>query len=181
MRALPAGTRSRSPPSPESTPGRGPHRGARPSRKEARKQDRTAKKQRKATHFAAAATSSASGVVGGSAAKRPAAAADHPASPKRKKAKVARDEDAPPVAGALFAGPPAVKEAPGVAASARAPPKTKLEKLAARADPVLRTRAEEHEDRYIALLEGKLGALQRGKRLGAGLAKEFEEDGLGGA
>ncbi len=155
------------------------------SRKEARKQARDGRKQRKAQFFAAAPTHKPQ------PNDKRHAEEDHADSPQRKKAKLNTAEStAVPRAPALKS---ALKKE-GTKVGATNKPKTALEKLVERKEgpsssrrqsktlpgALPRTAQEEEEDAYIAYLERKLGYVKGSKRTGDyGLGDE--DDGLDGA
>ncbi|KZV73019.1 hypothetical protein PENSPDRAFT_649267 [Peniophora sp. CONT] len=157
--------------------GRGGHGHARKpklSRKEARKQDRAEKKQRKALHFTSNAyTDPPPG------AKRPADSNhEHPDSPVRKKARRSEDETRRPSDVQPATNPKGTvanaKASADVTAKKRQ--QSALQKLADRTAsmPMPRTQAERDEDAYIARLEAQLGMGKRSKKGGG----DFEDDGL---
>ncbi|KAM5535944.1 hypothetical protein V8D89_010384 [Ganoderma adspersum] len=155
------------------------------SRKEARKQVRETRRQRKAEYFSAT-----SSVKVQSRGKRQAEV-DHADSPRRKKTKLESTQE--PVARPT---PPSASQKSGrdltkKSSTKVSKPKTPLEKLAERTvapkvskrtakptlDTILRTSQEEEEDAYIAYLERKLGWVKGGKRT-ARYGKGEDEDGL---
>lgn len=151
--------------------GRGGLHRPRGSRKEARKQDREGKKRRKAEHFSSTANKS----------KR-VIASPHPESPPPKRRTVT---EAPrPQSSDLQS-----RKSLSVNSSALEPqdnghvtssrkPSSRLVNWSTL--PTLpRSRQDEDEDRYIALLETKLTSGKKSKN-GAGYVKDFENDGLGG-
>jgi nucleolar MIF4G domain-containing protein 1 len=149
------------------------------SRKEARKQDRVGRKQRKAEFFSAVPTST----------KRHAQD-EHADSPKRKKAKLepavlstndsrtsSINKHNPP---ANSSRPiPLAREAKAKKLKPSTQPKTALEKLVRGSNLILksspRSQKEKDEDAYIAYLESKLGYAEGSKR-----KKGSEDDGLDG-
>ncbi|VDB83737.1 unnamed protein product [Peniophora sp. CBMAI 1063] len=144
------------------------------SRKEARKQDRAEKKQRKASYFTSHAQ-----LISQPGAKRPADSShEHPDSPVRKKARIAPQNSASAtVTKTSTVLPSAVPK--GKASAATEPSKREpsaLQKLANRATsmPVPRSQTERDEDARIAYLESKLGMKKGAKKGGGG----FEDDGL---
>lgn len=155
------------------------------SRKEARKQQRTERKQSKAQFFR----------PGTNGAKR-RAEHDHEESPQQKKQKVTQASSQPAAGPSRTAGPNSnePKAGPSNPTSKKdTKPKrdatkvTALEKLAARSEStekkeprnlrrrVPQSQEEMDEDAYIARLEAKLGRKKGGK-----LSKEWEDDGLDG-
>ncbi|KAI0264458.1 hypothetical protein BC834DRAFT_924661 [Gloeopeniophorella convolvens] len=147
----------------------GPHR-PKLTRKEARKQGRTEKKQRKADFFTSV-----------NANEKRASDAPHPESPPSKKAKLAepaRSRNAELQGSKNSAKPSSSKDS-------SKKPKDALRKTSSKAlersIPIpLRSRQEEDEDRYIAYLESKLGSGKRTKKGTVDYSKDFDEDGLGG-
>lgn len=142
------------------------------SRKDARKQDRSDKKRRKAEFFSAPPKSNIN------SAKRPAAE-EHVDSPQRKKIKLSEPIPAPPL---VRAGPnPAskktvVKISPDAAIPKPKKPKSALERLASRKDAgslprPSRSQKEREDDAYIRFLESKVG---KGKK------SAEDDDGLDG-
>lgn len=144
------------------------------SRKEARKQEREGRKQRKAQFY------TSHGAPKPSLSKR-AADHEHPDSPQRKRSKLSQPESnaeafQAPVNGSKTAKP---IKAP-TASKGVSERETPLEKASRRADSTLRTakaksvtsaapvvprsRQEEEDDAYIAYLESKLGYRKGGKR-----------------
>ena len=157
------------------------------SRKEARKQAREGRKQRKAEYFSSAPPNKHN-----NHGKRQAEA-EHADSPQRKKAKL---ETTRPPTSRTIPQPTKAKSHEDVAAQSNAKSKktkTALEKLAERAEAptaskwslkpsvnaIPKTPQEEKEDAYIAYLERKLGWVKGGKRT-AQYGKGEEEDGLDG-
>ena len=156
------------------------------SRKEARKQARDSRKQRKAEHF------SASYDYGFTRSGKRSAEENHADSPQRKKAKlnapqskhapVPHPADTPPKRsadgdvqrpkGKLGKSKTALQRLAEKAEAPRAPSKLSLQ-------AVLRTPQEEQEDAYIAYLERKLGWVKGGQRT-ARYGMDEEDDGLGG-
>jgi nucleolar MIF4G domain-containing protein 1 len=148
----------------------GPHR-PKISRKEARRQDREGKKQRKAEYFSSTATNS----------KR-LAVSPHPELPPPKKRTVTE----PPRPQILDLQ--SKKGLPGHSSTLRSNDTghvASLRKSSSRSAnrstlPTLpRSRQEEDEDRYIALLEAKLTSGKKSKN-GASYVKDIQNDGLGG-
>lgn len=142
------------------------------SRKEARKQDREGKKQRKAEYFSSTTNN----------AKREATSPHPELRPPKKKAVVEpprpqssdlqSQKDLSPRRGSSASKP---KDARVVTSSS-------TRKRSSR--PVgynfPRSRQEEDEDRYIALLEAKLTSGTKKSKNGVGYVKDIEDDGLGG-
>lgn len=157
------------------------------SRKEARKQVRETRKQRKAEYFSATPS-----VKVQSHGKR-RAEVDHADSPRRKKTKLESTQEP-----AARPTPPSASQKSGrdltkTSSAKISKTKTPLEKLAERTvapkvskrtakpalDAILRTPQEEEEDAYIAYLERKLGWVKGGKRT-TRYGKGEDEDGLDG-
>lgn len=154
------------------------------SRKEARKQGRGEKKQRRADYFA-------------TTAKR-TAEHEHEESPKRKRARLSEDAEGlrPSVQPAKVESqqrhqkpavkPPQTNETQRADKRAGANPPTALQKLAHRTDhkratvKLPRTKQEDGEDAYIAYLESKLGWTKAGSRTSQ-YGRGLEDDGLDGA
>ncbi|TFY83229.1 hypothetical protein EWM64_g793 [Hericium alpestre] len=145
----------------------GPGRSQRVPRKEARKQDRAQKKQRKAVHFS----------------KRASTEVEHPDSPQRKKVRLSKPESdqANPRSTHSKSKPDVhVKDGKAgvrkVSTKATSKPKSALEKLAAGKCPIEppRSQRDKQEDEYITFLERKLGG---GK--GKGPSSKGLDDGLG--
>ncbi|PPQ83942.1 hypothetical protein CVT26_008765 [Gymnopilus dilepis] len=145
-----------------------------PSRKEARKLERIAQKQRKAAHFSQASNGR----------KRPADG-EHVQSPQRKRTRLddstsgSRSRQASATTPIQNYDKVPVPSPSGSRSSAkRSEPLKKKATNTERAEkapsiPVAQSAVEEEEDAYIAYLEGKLG-MGKGKKK----AKAFEEDGL---
>lgn len=136
------------------------------SRKEARKQGRTVQKQKKAEYFARAQN-----------LKKRAAEKEHVDSPQHKKVRqtnpVKKVEDLPVVSVPVSTQKPVPcsSNPVGKTLPSKPPKQSALEKLVKKA-PTPKTPAEDKEDRYIALLESKLGIKKGSKRK----AKSAEED-----
>lgn len=148
----------------------GPHR-PRVSRKEARKQDREGKKRRKAEYFSSTATTS----------KR-VVASPHPESPlpkRRTVTEVPRPQSSDLQSRKSLSGHSSTLESKdnGLVASSRKPSSRLVNRSTLPTLP--RSRQDEDEDRYIALLETKLTSGKKSKN-GAGYVKDIENDGLGG-
>ena len=147
-----------------------------PSRKEARKLERIAQKQRKAAHFSQASNGR----------KRPADG-EHFQSPQRKRSRLDDSTSGSRSRQASASTPIQNYEKVPVPSSSGSKPSSKhsgpLKKKASKTEreekapsiPVAKSAVEEEEDAYIAYLEGKLG-MGKGKKK----AKAFEEDGLDG-
>ncbi|OCH94379.1 hypothetical protein OBBRIDRAFT_789292 [Obba rivulosa] len=165
------------------------------NRKEARKQDRQQRKQRKADYFTSAHSHDRH------VAPKRNAEQEHPESPQRKKVKLAQ-----PASIAAASSKPVVERQSKDSASSKtsrknttdaerkpkAKAKTALEKLAEGSrsvsakhktdaapvsfDALSRTAQEEEEDAYIAYMEAKLGMGKGGKRKGK--PADDEDDGL---
>jgi nucleolar MIF4G domain-containing protein 1 len=141
------------------------------SRKEARKQSREGKKQRKAEYFSSTGTSS----------KR-LAASPHPDSPPLKKKTVVGGQPWPLQSSeqqsekglSENSSRPTSKKTTRAVASSRTPSSRSVTHLT-----LPRSQQEEDEDRYIALLENKLTSGMRSKS-GPGYLKDIVDDGLGG-
>lgn len=146
--------------------------GTRLSRKDARKQERQGRKQRKAVFFAGHGTQAIHGV------KRDAEQ-EHPESPRRKKAKVAHPGSSAPKTSGRDKDGHSAALADGLGTKPKLEKKatSKPEKLAkpsnkasskTRSTPsvsaMVHTREEEKEDKYIAYLESKLGWRKGGRR-----------------
>lgn len=146
--------------------------GTRLSRKDARKQERQGRKQRKAVFFAGHGTQAIHGV------KRDAEQ-EHPESPRRKKAKVAHPGSSAPKTSGRDKDGRSAALADGLGTKPKLEKKaiSKPEKLAkpsnkasskTRSTPsvsaMVHTREEEKEDKYIAYLESKLGWRKGGRR-----------------
>ncbi|KAI1797131.1 hypothetical protein LXA43DRAFT_397090 [Ganoderma leucocontextum] len=158
-----------------------------PSRKEARKQVRETRKQRKAEYFSGAPVNKLHNY-----GKRQADA-DHADSPQRKRVKLESTQEQV----ALPTPADTVRQPKGdgtkTPSAKISKTNTPLEKLAERAlapkvskrtakpafDAILRTPQEKEEDAYIAYLERKLGWVKGGKRT-ARYGKAEDEDGLDG-
>ncbi|CAL1716321.1 unnamed protein product [Somion occarium] len=170
----------------------GRHKGQLP-RKEARRQEREGRRQRKAEYFTGRAQN----------VKRPAED-EHVESPRRKKQRLdtsassngaqnGKQQKAPFVT--VAAPEPLPKKAELKGHSKKPKPKTALERLAERSSSGVaapleskskskaqrstlpRSRQEQEEDAYIAHLEAKLGWNKGGKRTGK-YGKDLEDDGL---
>ncbi|KAF8907299.1 hypothetical protein CPB84DRAFT_1844000 [Gymnopilus junonius] len=126
-----------------------------PSRKKARKLERTAQKQRKATYFLHTSDNK----------KRPAEE-EHSQSPQRKKSRLDNFENCPhPFI--VCSNPSAKRTKP----STKSATSDKLQKVSP--VPKVKPVAEEEEDAYIAYLESKLGVGKAKKKL-----KGLDDDGL---
>jgi len=141
------------------------------SRKEARRQGRTAQKQRKAEYFSHASNTR----------KRPAEE-DHSESPQRKKHRESNPESAPEVKHYVISQQRMDMNAPQIpihkttSKSSEMPAKSSsLKKLSKSTAPKTSPPREDPEDAYIAYLETQLGLRKGGKKK----TKE-EEDGLDG-
>jgi nucleolar MIF4G domain-containing protein 1 len=150
------------------------------SRKDARKQERSVKKQRKAEFYAAGA-------------KRHALQ-DHPDSPERKRAKIelpAHEKPQPKPANAAATARNAEARVAKVTTkkdevNITGKPKAKrsvLQNLVEKGTPAPfpRSRIERDEDAYIARLEAKLGLGKGGVKGKSKGGSGFEDDGLDGA
>ncbi|KAI0065323.1 hypothetical protein BV25DRAFT_1928190 [Artomyces pyxidatus] len=140
------------------------------SRKEARKQDRAEKKQRKASFFGSNANS----------LKR-VAEIEHPESSKRKKARLQTTDVPEAIPVSSLVKPQSSKMTLAIISETNVQRKTKKKigkGKATREQPVSvpRSQQEKNEDKYIAYLEGMLG--NKGKK-GSSYDKGFDEDGLG--
>ena len=157
------------------------------SRKEARKQARDTRKQRKAQYFSSPPSNKIR-----NHGKRPAEA-DHADSPQRKKAKLENIQKPVVHPTPNSTAQNSRKERPKTSNTKVSKMKTPLEKLAERTtglklperaaksglDAVLRTPQEEEEDAYVSYLECKLGWVKGGKRT-VRYGKGEDEDGLDG-
>ena len=160
-------------------------KGGQPSRKDARKQARDGRKQRKAEYFLSAPAHKIR------RNEKRAAEADHADSPHRKKVKL--DVQSEPRRASTSKPIPPVQDARQHPHAKPEKPKTALQKLAERSEApklaklqsksslkaMLRTPQEEEEDAYIAYLERKLGWVKGGKRT-VSYGMGDEDDGLGG-
>ncbi|TRM64275.1 hypothetical protein BD626DRAFT_400795 [Schizophyllum amplum] len=151
--------------------GRGRRHKSKLSRKEARKQERDGRKQRKSQYFS----------TGHAQPVKRVAEEEHGDSPKRKRAKT---DSAPPPPPSTLPQPPSKTEKRKSETKDKVKDKkpTALAKLAGESSKksskiAPRSRVEADEDNYIAYLESKLGLKQKGK----GKSKPEDDDGLDGA
>jgi nucleolar MIF4G domain-containing protein 1 len=159
------------------------------SRKDARKQERTERKKRKADHFSKTHATHSAG--------ERKTEQEHVESPQRKRVKISRDSVSRPPATKSHHEPTTTTKVPSrprteeprnaESASKQKLGTTALERLvnksAAKAKPLKevsskgpRSREEEEEDAYIAYLESKLGYSG-----GSSRRKDDDMDGLGGS
>jgi nucleolar MIF4G domain-containing protein 1 len=142
------------------------------SRKEARKQDREGKKRRKAEYFSSTTNNSKRVATSPHPESRPPKKKTVVEPPRPQSPDLKSQKDLSPRHGSSVLKP---KGANVVASSSST--KNSPSRLVGYNFP--RSRQEEEEDRYIALLEAKLTS---GKKLkdGVGYLKDIEDDGLGG-
>jgi nucleolar MIF4G domain-containing protein 1 len=153
---------------PTSRHGRGSLHKPKISRKEARKQSREGKKQRKAEYFSS---------TGGTSSKRLATSpSPHPDSPPLKKRTIAGQ---PWLQSSGLQSEKGLPENSSRLTSKETRAVTSSRTPSSRPVTLPRSQQEEDEDRYIALLENKLTSGKRSKN-GPGYLKDIMDDGLGG-
>jgi nucleolar MIF4G domain-containing protein 1 len=140
------------------------------SRKETRKQDREEKKRRKAQYFSTVAN------------PKRAATPPHPESPppppkRRRVAETSRSQPPEPIPGKRLSetSSGSVSRKPKVAVLNKT---SKRPRDHPDASTLPRSRQDDEEDRYIALLEAKLSG--KTSRKGTGYIRDIDKDGLGG-
>ena len=142
------------------------------SRKEARKQDREGKKQRKAEYFSSTTNNSKREATSPHPESRPPKKKTVTEPPRPQSSDLQSQKDLSPHRG-LSASKP--KDTRLIISSST---RKRSSRLVGYNFP--RSRQEEDEDRYISLLEAKLTSGKKKSKNGVGYLKDIEDDGLGG-